>query len=451
MNLQTEFSQLLPADLKKFGLWHRLVWVFRLEGKAPFYFYLAPNPIGAIALSNSSPGEDYPEATEQLDSWALTLKGQVVKKIVFHPETSVVSLYFQDRRILHLHCAGAHATLTDENGLVLVSSSKRLAGGEPYTPPPERTSAYEWKTQEVLEIRNEAARLEIETLRQNAKKELTTSLAKEQRKLEKIKIDLKEAGRAPYYRRCGELLKINYHLLKPRLEKITVPDVFSSGEVIEIKLLAKKTPAENIAHYFSLAEKAERGRLQMEERLLLTEKKVKELEENLKQLETLSLEELAAKWPKQKKTPAAPAPKVPVKTGPNVKIYRCVSSDGFHIIAGRAAKDNDYVTMRLANGNDGWLHVRDYPGSHVIIRCEKKREISPTAWHEAAALCAALSKAKDGTLVDVLYTKKKYVSKPRHAKPGLVMVAGGKTLTVRKDLAQNKLWLTAHFEDGSEP
>ena len=152
--------------------------------------------------------------------------------------------------------------------------------------------------------------------------------------------------------------------------------------------------------------------------------------------------DLEGKKPVKKKPPGL-SKKTPSSS--RYKIYSCRSSDGFSIIIGRSAKDNDYVTMKLANGNDGWLHVRDYPGSHAIIRAEKKREISMIAWREAAEMCAALSQAPDLSLVDVIYTYKKFVSKPKHAKPGSVLVAGGKNLTVRKDQRQNKLWRESHF------
>lgn len=454
MGIQEELSALLPAELHKLGLWHRLVWVLRLQGAAgrPFYLYLAPAPLNAAALEEHSPGEDYPEAEEQLGTFVLGLKGQRVKKAVFHPETSVVSFHFADLRTLHLHCAGGHATLTDSCGVVVSSSSRRLKGGTQYTPPPDRGEAYVWQAAPAAEIGRLAALSERQSLLESARRLLGQLLAKAEKKRERVAQDLESARDSGHYRRLGELLKINYHLLGPRMEKVTVQDVFGGGEDIEIKLVAAKSPAENVTHYFTLAEKAERGREQLEERLALVRREVERLGEQLQGLPDMASEELAALLKAQEPGPKQPPPKQKEKPrqqqGPKVKIYRCVSSDGFHIIAGRNAEDNDYVTMRLAQGNDGWLHVRDYPGSHAIIRWEKKRPISPVAWREAAELCAALSKAPDNSLVDVIYTYKKHVSKPRHAKPGLVMVAGGKNITVRKDTARNKLWLQSHFADG---
>ncbi|MBQ7556223.1 hypothetical protein IJS98_07255, partial [bacterium] len=164
----------LPLSLRKLGLWHGLVWVLRLEGSKTYYLYLAPNPINAILISDSSPKEEYPEATDQLGTLALTLRDIELKKIVYHPETSIITLYFSDRRILHLHFAGAHATLLDECGIVEATNCKRLKAKEAYTPPPDRTTGYEWQTITFPELKEKAEQIEIS----NLKEALTRKLEK---------------------------------------------------------------------------------------------------------------------------------------------------------------------------------------------------------------------------------------------------------------------------------
>jgi len=439
----------LPLSLRKLGLWHGLVWVLRLEGSKTYYLYLAPNPINAILISDSSPKEEYPEATDQLGTLALTLKDIDLKKLVYHPETSIISLYFSDRRILHLHFAGAHATLLDECGIVEVTNCKRLKAKEAYTPPPDRTTGYEWQTITFPELKEKAEQIEISNLKETLTRKLEKDCSKTEKKLQRIEEDLKKAKNADYYRRLGDLLKINYNQISPRQTSIELQDVFEpDAPTIEIKLLEGKSPKDNVTHYYQLATKAERGYETLQKRHDQTEAELAALKEKLAQVSECSLAELKAlsgeKEEKPKKKEA-----VQKKANPDgpYKVYRCTSSDGFKIIIGRSANDNDYVTVRLANGNDGWLHVRDYPGSHAIIRAEKGREITPTAWKEAAELCAALSKAPDLAKVDVIYTYKKFVSKPRNAKAGSVLVAGGKNIVVKKDVAANKAWRESHFSD----
>ena len=66
------------------------------------------------------------------------------------------------------------------------------------------------------------------------------------------------------------------------------------------------------------------------------------------------------------------------------------SSDGYEVIVGRTARDNDSLTFRVARPNDLWLHAGDYPGSHVIVRNSTRKEIPHRTVIEAAQLAANL-------------------------------------------------------------
>src|SRR5207247_1621287 len=72
---------------------------------------------------------------------------------------------------------------------------------------------------------------------------------------------------------------------------------------------------------------------------------------------------------------------------------RYLSSDGYEILVGRAARDNDQLTFRVARPHDLWLHAGDYPGSHVIVRNSSRREIPHRTVIEAAQLAARFSQA----------------------------------------------------------
>ncbi|WP_255405102.1 NFACT RNA binding domain-containing protein [Thermoanaerobacterium sp. RBIITD] len=106
-----------------------------------------------------------------------------------------------------------------------------------------------------------------------------------------------------------------------------------------------------------------------------------------------------------------------------------VSSDNFDIYIGKNNVQNDYLTLRFASANDIWLHTKNIPGSHVIIK-NKDSNIPYTTILEAAKLAAAHSKAKNSSNVPVDYTFKKYVKKPSGAKPGFVIYTNQKTLYV---------------------
>ena len=115
------------------------------------------------------------------------------------------------------------------------------------------------------------------------------------------------------------------------------------------------------------------------------------------------------------------------KFRPEPKRYE--TSDGFTVLVGRNNKENDVLTLETASKGDYWLHTKDIPGSHVIVRTEG-REITETAIYEAAALAALNSKAKNSANVPVDYVPVRYVKKPSGAKPGKVIFTHNRTVYV---------------------
>ncbi len=105
--------------------------------------------------------------------------------------------------------------------------------------------------------------------------------------------------------------------------------------------------------------------------------------------------------------------------------------EGWTVLVGRSNEENDHLTHRMAHPEDYWLHAQGVPGSHVVLRREGRRD-NPSAktLEEAAAIAAFFSKARHSRKVPVLYTLKKYVRKPRKARPGLAVCTREKTLMV---------------------
>lgn len=130
-----------------------------------------------------------------------------------------------------------------------------------------------------------------------------------------------------------------------------------------------------------------------------------------------------------RKIARAPRGPAPAESVPGAR--RFVSSDGLEILVGRSSAANDSVTFKIGKPSDLWLHAADYPGSHVVIRNPSKAEIPHRSVLEAAQLAAFYSEARDDTLVDVRYTPRRFVTKPKGAPPGLVRLSRFKTVTVR--------------------
>ena len=115
--------------------------------------------------------------------------------------------------------------------------------------------------------------------------------------------------------------------------------------------------------------------------------------------------------------------------------YRTVELDGWEILVGKAARDNDALTFRVGRPTDLWLHASGYAGSHVIIRTaepdEKTGEVPRHVVERAAALAAWHSKARDARgKVGVSVCRVADVSKRRGAPAGQVRIRNHETVRV---------------------
>ena len=118
------------------------------------------------------------------------------------------------------------------------------------------------------------------------------------------------------------------------------------------------------------------------------------------------------------------------KTNNTISSPKEFTIDGFTILVGKNNKQNDYLTLKLANKNDIWFHTQKIHGSHVILKCDNN--VSPTQdiLIKCAELAAYHSKAKKSSNVPVDYTFVKYVKKTSGAKPGMVTYINYKTIFV---------------------
>jgi predicted ribosome quality control (RQC) complex YloA/Tae2 family protein len=98
---------------------------------------------------------------------------------------------------------------------------------------------------------------------------------------------------------------------------------------------------------------------------------------------------------------------------------------------GKGAEENDALTVRVARGNDLWLHARGLPGAHVVVRIEKGRAPDQDTLLDAAHLAAHFSDARGAPQVEVVSTRAKYVRKVKGAAPGAVTYSQEKVLFLR--------------------
>jgi predicted ribosome quality control (RQC) complex YloA/Tae2 family protein len=132
-------------------------------------------------------------------------------------------------------------------------------------------------------------------------------------------------------------------------------------------------------------------------------------------------------WSRRKASKGAAAGK---GTAAAQAVMRVRGSDGMEILVGRSAAQNDLVTFSLAAGDDIWLHAREIPGAHVIIK-SGGRPPAPGTLRQAAELAATFSQGRGATAVPVDYTQVRHVRRIKGSKPGLVHYSGETTLNVR--------------------
>ena len=114
-------------------------------------------------------------------------------------------------------------------------------------------------------------------------------------------------------------------------------------------------------------------------------------------------------------------------------------STGLTIFVGRDGSDNDRTTFEFGRPYELWFHTQQCAGSHVVMKFPNKAfEPSKREIEETAAIAAHFSKARNDTLVPVIYAQRKYVRKPRKAKPGLVTVEREKSVMVEPTKPDNE-------------
>jgi predicted ribosome quality control (RQC) complex YloA/Tae2 family protein len=263
-----------------------------------------------------------------------------------------------------------------------------------------------------------------------------------ERALRAVEQDWEEASRAPQVRREAEALAAYLTQVPRGAAQVQVPDPRDPSVKLALELDPKLAPHENANRAFRRATKLERAREAIPARRVLL---IDELVKARAQLERLEAGDRPADLPQTPMTPGALSPAKPARSalGPSatrggevparLQPRRYKTSEGWEIWIGKTNEGNDYLTHRLARPEDYWFHVQGSPGSHVVLRRGKsKDEPSRDTLREVASWAAFFSRQKTSGTVPVMWTRKKYVRKPRGSKPGLAEVLRDeKTIFVR--------------------
>ncbi|MHC5267786.1 NFACT RNA binding domain-containing protein [Enterococcus sp. LJL98] len=256
-------------------------------------------------------------------------------------------------------------------------------------------------------------------------KRITNEIKKNERKRFKREETLREAENAEVLRQKGELLTTFLHDIPRGASSVELPNYYEENRLLVIALDPALTPNQNAQKYFQRYQKLRNAVKLVGEQIAETEAEIAYLQSVLAQLEIagpmdveLIKEELIVEGylkrasVKQKRSTQKAKPLV---------FY---AKDGTEIWVGRNNLQNDQLTMKTAKKTEYWLHAKDIPGSHVIIRSTEPSEETILA---AAELAAYYSKYRHSAQVPVDFVQVRHVRKPRGAKPGYVIYDNQKT------------------------
>ncbi|MEH7386669.1 NFACT RNA binding domain-containing protein [Bacillus sp. JJ1521] len=255
--------------------------------------------------------------------------------------------------------------------------------------------------------------------------------SKNEKKIKKLEATLVESEKAEKYKLFGELLTANMYAITRGDKEANVLNYYSEdNEIVKIPLNPQRTPSENAQSYFSKYQKAKNAVIFVKHEIEKASEEITYFDSLLQQIESAApkdlqeireelMEEGYLKMKQQKGN------KKMKPTKPSIEHYE--ASDGTEILVGKNNKQNDYLTNKFAARDDIWLHTKEIPGSHVIIR---SKQPSQETILEAATIAAYFSKAKNSSSVPVDYTLVRYVKKPNGSKPGYVIYDNQQTVYV---------------------
>ncbi|MDO4563672.1 MAG: NFACT RNA binding domain-containing protein [Clostridia bacterium] len=241
---------------------------------------------------------------------------------------------------------------------------------------------------------------------------------------------LRDAENGGKYREWADIITANIYKIKPRDTELTAEDFYNGG-FVTIGLDASKTAAQNAQNYYKKYNKsksAQKNASQQLEGAAEEEKYLESVEEAICSVETVSdIEEIRRELVREGylREERTARKKKKEETQPPLRF----EYEGYEIFVGRNNTQNDYITLRLSRANDLWLHTKNIPGSHVLIKY-RGEPFPDNVVEYAASIAAAHSKAKHSDRIAVDYCPIKNVRKPNGAKSGMVVYDGYSTAYV---------------------
>ena len=263
---------------------------------------------------------------------------------------------------------------------------------------------------------------QIERVVKNEHKKLAKKIVKLQKQLD-------QAENSEGYRIRGEILNANLAQVKPGMTEIELPNYYENNQPLKIKLDAALSPARNGQKYFTKYKKLRDSIKHVKEQIKIAQNNLNyfdTIQTAIDNAEPQDIDQINEELMNQGyiKKPQKPRRKKKI-TEKNLNKFRI--SSGKTVLVGKNNLQNDWLTLKKANKTDIWFHVKNIPGSHVILQSDQATEEDIS---ETAEIAAYFSKAKNSAHVQVDYVQDKRVKKPNGAKPGFVIYTGQNSIEV---------------------
>lgn len=287
------------------------------------------------------------------------------------------------------------------------------------------------------------------TYRDNLLKLILGKLKKLNTRLDAVNEKINDCRDAEKYRLYGELITSNlYKINNEHIEKITLDNYYENNLPITIPLDKSITPSMNAKKFFKKYQKLKNSKEFIEQQKLSITNDINYLESVFYEIEAArnveDIDEIYSEIresninikKKGKKSNLNKSDKSIYKNSKPDKFGEILKFDidGFTVLVGKNNKQNDYLTTRLASKDDLWFHVKDFQGSHVILRTENKIPSQETIV-KCAELAKKYSKANQTANIMVDYSYVKFVKKPHGSKPGMVTYTNNKSIIVKWSLS----------------
>lgn len=264
---------------------------------------------------------------------------------------------------------------------------------------------------------------------------IQTALERNRKKYDLQLRQLKDTENRDKFKVYGELINTYGYNLEEGAKKLEALNYYNN-EMVSIPLDATKTPQENAQRYFEKYNKQKRTYEALSHFIQETQEEITYLESirtsldiamNEDDLAEIKEELITSGYMRRKFTKK----KVKIKNNP----LHYISSEGYHMYVGKNNFQNDQLTFTFATGNDWWFHVKQAPGSHVIVKTNGE-ELPDRTFEEAGRLAAYYSSMRGVEKVEIDYVEKKHVKKPKGGKPGFVVYYTNYSLVIDSDISE---------------